>query len=221
MEIVLDVEPDPDEHFFEIEKEEAVRQLRNRNLNHEMEKWWDKPVPNWTGARCAELLALEVVAPDTWFPGKSQVTKNRAARETAIGICETCPIIARCRDYGLENESHGIWGGVDLDPPMDTELQAREMNRQGKCRHGHDLDNVRSSGQRWCSVCESVKAARVKRAHPERFAGAVRMEQVRHLLKSGLTIVETAREMRVSTRTVERYRKQLKNLDSTERKAVA
>ena len=30
----------------------------------------------------------------------------------AIAICNTCDVIAECRDYGLTNEKRGVWGGV-------------------------------------------------------------------------------------------------------------
>eukprot|EP00752_Nemacystus_decipiens_P016655 g14895.t1 len=34
----------------------------------------------------------------------------------AIAICSTCPIRPECRDYGIANENHGIWGGYPVDP---------------------------------------------------------------------------------------------------------
>ena len=46
--------------------------------------------------------------PDLWFP-------KRGARATkGIAICNTCDVIAECRDYGLANEKRGVWGGVHV-----------------------------------------------------------------------------------------------------------
>lgn len=213
MKIVVDIEPEiPVEE--EVDKEARLRRERTRLLSHEMEKWWDKPVPDWTGSRCAELIALELVAPDTWFPGKFRGAKNQDARETAIAICETCPIMEQCREYGLENERHGIWGGVDLDPAMGTEHERQEMNKQGKCSSGHPFDIVRRNGQRWCSLCEKGRAARAARTRKLRTEPE--MDRVRQLVRNGTSNAEIALLINVSKRTVERYRKRMIESDERE-----
>jgi WhiB family redox-sensing transcriptional regulator len=53
-----------------------------------------------------------------WYP--DLVSRNpreirvqmRANAERAKAICETCPVIVECREYALEWELHGIWGGM-------------------------------------------------------------------------------------------------------------
>ena len=44
---------------------------------------------------------------DWWFPVSEQ------ASAVALDICETCPVLLECMDYGLAHPSlHGVWGGL-------------------------------------------------------------------------------------------------------------
>lgn len=57
-------------------------------------------------------------ADDTLFfhpDGETGSTKARRIAD-AKTVCESCPVLARCRDYALEaNELFGIWGGLSED----------------------------------------------------------------------------------------------------------
>lgn len=53
-----------------------------------------------------------------WFP--DLVTRNpreirmqmKANADKALAICDSCPVLTECKDYALEWELHGIWGGM-------------------------------------------------------------------------------------------------------------
>lgn len=53
-----------------------------------------------------------------WYP--DLVSRNpreirvqmRANAERALQICGSCSVISECREYALEWELHGIWGGM-------------------------------------------------------------------------------------------------------------
>ena len=54
-----------------------------------------------------ERAACAYVDAEMWFPEKGSNVK--AARE----ICRSCPVLADCREYALNNgERFGIWGGT-------------------------------------------------------------------------------------------------------------
>jgi len=44
-----------------------------------------------------------------WFPDKGQ----KAQYDTAVAVCEQCPVQIRCAEYGT-SEEYGIWGGMNL-----------------------------------------------------------------------------------------------------------
>lgn len=48
--------------------------------------------------------------PDTCFPENDE--PHLIAK--AIRMCETCPVVGFCLEYGLE-ERHGVWGGLSPD----------------------------------------------------------------------------------------------------------
>ena len=55
---------------------------------------------------------------DVFFP------ESKAAEQTALSICATCPVQAECLDYALEADIRfGVWGGM-------TEKQRRRLVRR-------------------------------------------------------------------------------------------
>jgi len=56
-------------------------------------------------AACAES------DPELWFGYGSQ-TEDTKTTPTAVIVCRTCPLLAGCRQWGLEHREHGIWGGL-------------------------------------------------------------------------------------------------------------
>lgn len=59
------------------------------------------------------------VDPEVFFP----------VREKDVGpakaICAACPVQGPCRQWGIDYEMHGVWGGL-------SERQRRKARRQGK-----------------------------------------------------------------------------------------
>lgn len=50
--------------------------------------------------------------PDAWFPDILDPTLSGMAFQ-AVQLCQQCPIIEQCREYGLKHETFGIWGGLN------------------------------------------------------------------------------------------------------------
>lgn len=51
--------------------------------------------------------------PEWWFQA-DQLT-HPGVRERVVGICHTCPVIEKCREYALDpanSITHGVWGGL-------------------------------------------------------------------------------------------------------------
>lgn len=42
----------------------------------------------------------------------------------AKAVCQQCPLIQQCGDYGMKNENHGVWGG--LSPADRYELRGNK-----------------------------------------------------------------------------------------------
>lgn len=55
---------------------------------------------------CAE------VGGDFWFPEKSDGLTNTVEMQIAKSICKKCPHQSECAEWGIVNESYGIWGGL-------------------------------------------------------------------------------------------------------------
>ena len=177
---------------------------------HELAELGNLPVPNWAGARCAELIELGQLPADAWFPDKP----DRETQELAKAVCKQCPIIEKCGVYGVQYETDGIWGGVDLNPPKEytDRTVARQLNREGKCSHGHDLDltcpDVHGNVKRMCSRCLANRQRKI--------ADPVSQERMRDLIAGGTSNADIAQLMGVHKRTVERYRKRMIESDERE-----
>ena len=101
-----------------------------------------EPVPDWTGAVCAEPDR----DPRLWDG------KTHQAQQAAISICQSCPISGRCLEYGSTNAETGVWGGVALAPIAPP---------AASCSKGHADWRVRPSGRRECRQC--AREARKRR----------------------------------------------------------
>ena len=58
--------------------------------------------------------------PKLWFPSGSG---SKRKHDKGIRICLRCPVMDRCRQYAIENEAYGTWGGLD---EIDRELYRAE-----------------------------------------------------------------------------------------------
>ena len=58
----------------------------------------------YTGeARCEELGL------DLFFPIRNEASDTTRQIKK---FCQGCALLIKCRDYGLQNQVHGIWGGL-------------------------------------------------------------------------------------------------------------
>lgn len=81
--------------------------------------WTMPPALPWTvGAACTS------VGPDLWFPQPS----DRAAATKAKAVCSTCPVVADCLAYALDQPESldGIWGGLTLTERNRARRQMRQ-----------------------------------------------------------------------------------------------
>ena len=72
------------------------------------------------------------------FFGKDQdelhMLSNRIPQDTykdAKAICQTCKHLLECADWGIENEVHGVWGGLS---PLDRKKIRSRLQLRGRGR---------------------------------------------------------------------------------------
>lgn len=65
--------------------------------------------------------ACKGIHPDFMHPQKDEPAAQRAAKE----VCQTCPVVEDCAEWGLWEEQ-GVWGGMSVSE--------RERLRKGQIR---------------------------------------------------------------------------------------
>ena len=61
-----------------------------------------------------------------WFP-EDNSRESKVNVVQAIEICSTCAITEKCLQYALENETHGVWGGMK---EVEREMHRRKLGVQ-------------------------------------------------------------------------------------------
>lgn len=61
-----------------------------------------------------------------WFP-EDNSSESRANVVKAVAICAGCQIRKQCLTYALENETHGVWGGMK---EVEREIHRRKLGVQ-------------------------------------------------------------------------------------------
>jgi len=69
-----------------------------------MRKPWDYEEP-----ACAEVGTNMFFQPD---PDDNEAGAASDRYTYARSVCKTCPHLIECAEWGLKNESHGMWGGT-------------------------------------------------------------------------------------------------------------
>jgi len=72
--------------------------------------------PTWTGSEPCQSVGGDLWFPDDPFEAK---TLNVVAAE----VCQSCPSIEPCAEWGIAHEKHGVWGG--LNPAQRIFIRAR------------------------------------------------------------------------------------------------
>lgn len=49
-------------------------------------------------------------------------------------ICATCPVLEPCREWGIANETHGIWGGLSMKERRALRKGTKVSRICGQCR---------------------------------------------------------------------------------------
>jgi WhiB family redox-sensing transcriptional regulator len=77
------------------------------------------PQAQYPDFRAASVPCAET-DPEAWFP-----EKGCRAEPVVFALCAGCPVAVRCREWGIEHQELGIWGGT-------TELERRAIRRDRK-----------------------------------------------------------------------------------------
>lgn len=59
-----------------------------------------------------EAPACAEIGGDFWFPEKEVGSIGQVEVNYAKRICRGCPHQSECAEWGIYNETHGIWGGL-------------------------------------------------------------------------------------------------------------
>ena len=59
-----------------------------------------------------EAPACAEIGGDFWFPEKGKDSIGQIEVNYAKQICKGCPHQSECAEWGINNEAHGIWGGL-------------------------------------------------------------------------------------------------------------
>lgn len=94
-------------------------------------------------ARCRDF------EPEQWFPSGTGNGARQQARR-AVSICEACPVIAECFEYGKKAaRGYGVWGGI---------LRSARTPGRGPIKHG-TYAGYKAHGRRGIPACEKCRQA--------------------------------------------------------------
>ena len=76
---------------------------------------------DWSQASCAGV----------WTPLFYQENPAEAAlmMPEFRAMCSECPILSDCREYAIENENHGFWGGLTVKQREQLRAKMRRTKR--------------------------------------------------------------------------------------------
>ena len=76
---------------------------------------------DWSQAACVGI----------WTPLFFQENTAEAALMTPAfrEMCGGCPILSECREYAIEHENHGFWGGLTVTERHKLRARMRRANR--------------------------------------------------------------------------------------------
>jgi WhiB family redox-sensing transcriptional regulator len=104
--------------------------------------------PDWVDkAACKGMTAL-------FFPEKNEAPTADWARR----ICNTCPVQAECREYGMQ-ERFGIWGGLSEMQRRPLRKEKRERFVKDQCGTVAGYQAHRRKNEEACRVCKDALAA--------------------------------------------------------------
>jgi hypothetical protein len=79
--------------------------------------------------RFYEAPSCATVGGDFWFPDMEKESITQAEAAFAKSICRMCPHKPECAEWGVVNETHGIWGGLS---PRDRSSIRRQRKLKGQ-----------------------------------------------------------------------------------------
>jgi len=99
--------------------------LNDLGIDKDIVKWYD--------------LALCLGMDTNLFFDKYETDINIA--NNIDNACLSCPVIAMCHEYGVENDNYGVWGGVylnsgDVDKARNAH-KTKDMWKKIKEKHVH------------------------------------------------------------------------------------
>ena len=61
-----------------------------------------------------ESPSCATVGGDLWFPDTKVEVSAAQDAQLAKKICNRCPHLSECAEWGIYKEAHGIWGGLTI-----------------------------------------------------------------------------------------------------------
>lgn len=122
-----------------------------------LQDWWGR-------AACQGQDPEKFFAFGTDFGGRTE--ESAAAVEEAKAICRPCPVKDECREWALDNENWGVWGGTTAYERRKIRERWAEEAAQGQplggtCPKGHertaDTVRVNRAGQEYCLTCHRIR----------------------------------------------------------------
>jgi WhiB family transcriptional regulator, redox-sensing transcriptional regulator len=94
-------------------------------------------------------------AGDVFFPTETRPARvNPQQYERGVKLCQSCPVIDECREYGRD-EKFGVWGGTtpaDRSPRMAIAAPGKCGTQEGYSAH------IRRSKTEPCERCQEAHA---------------------------------------------------------------
>lgn len=136
-------------------------------------------IPPIDEALPVDLRACYEMDPDLFTGYDGEPTKDRIFREQdAKQICSHCPLIAACRSWAVTHDERGVWGGTN-----DDDRRGVRTGRKPRSGRAQDPDGLTKQERR--------RVGRIKIA--------------RNLLARGFTPNDIAKEIGVTTGTINDY----------------
>lgn len=118
--------------------------------------------PAWMAAPVARPCAA---APERWF------SADRKDQNSAIALCQRCPLLTPCQEYALEERpSHGIWGGLTERARRADTSRAAEPRRSSLVPVDCDSPTSWAQHRRRGETCDACQTKRTDQLTQERRA---------------------------------------------------
>ncbi len=136
---------------------------------------------------------------------------ERGDRHEAVQVCWGCPVRKACDEYAdLVADKVGVWAGKVQSAKASPERPKRPRRGRAPIMHG-TRGGFQAHRRRNEQPCEQCRQAMDEVVRANRAGGvwSQRAEQIREMTSAGRSLTDIAAALRVTPRTVTRYKQQL------------